>query len=148
MLPRSSAAWRRDVALAGGWWIGPDCNIPGGESFARQVLYASATSIPLWAMARTGYVDSLGTTACSADPQKRFRISWFMRPMPHEMEPRASSGRRRRLPRAHLPAAHQYGTWSDKLGTTSGAAPGNPAPTGRAALFLRRGSAAARPSPT
>lgn len=26
--------------LAGGWWIEPDCNIPGGESFARHGLYA------------------------------------------------------------------------------------------------------------
>jgi len=25
--------------IIGGWWIEPDCNIPGGESFARQVLY-------------------------------------------------------------------------------------------------------------
>jgi len=23
----------------GGWWIEPDCNIPGGESFVRQALY-------------------------------------------------------------------------------------------------------------
>src|SRR5512142_3440269 len=26
--------------LVGGWWVEPDCNIPGGESFARQALYA------------------------------------------------------------------------------------------------------------
>ncbi len=25
--------------VIGGWWIEPDCNIPGGESFARQALY-------------------------------------------------------------------------------------------------------------
>ena len=25
--------------IAGGWWIQPDCNIPGGESFVRQGLY-------------------------------------------------------------------------------------------------------------
>jgi len=25
--------------IAGGWWIEPDCNIPGGESFVRQGLY-------------------------------------------------------------------------------------------------------------
>ncbi len=25
--------------LAGGWWIEPDCNIPGGESLVRQGLY-------------------------------------------------------------------------------------------------------------
>ena len=26
--------------LAGGWWVEPDCNIPSGESFVRQGLYA------------------------------------------------------------------------------------------------------------
>ncbi|HEX7568359.1 MAG TPA: hypothetical protein VF355_07315, partial [Anaerolineaceae bacterium] len=26
--------------LAGGWWVEPDCNIPGGESFVRHGLYA------------------------------------------------------------------------------------------------------------
>lgn len=26
--------------IAGGWWIEPDCNIPSGESFVRQGLYA------------------------------------------------------------------------------------------------------------
>ena len=26
--------------LVGGWWVEADCNIPSGESFARQALYA------------------------------------------------------------------------------------------------------------
>jgi alpha-mannosidase len=26
-------------AIVNGWWMEPDCNIPGGESFARQSLY-------------------------------------------------------------------------------------------------------------
>ncbi len=31
--------------IVGGWWIQPDCNIPGGESFVRQrPSTASATS--------------------------------------------------------------------------------------------------------
>jgi alpha-mannosidase len=25
--------------IVGGWWIEPDCNLPGGESFVRQALY-------------------------------------------------------------------------------------------------------------
>ncbi len=25
--------------VVGGWWIEPDCNLPGGESFVRQALY-------------------------------------------------------------------------------------------------------------
>ncbi|HUQ22601.1 MAG TPA: glycoside hydrolase family 38 C-terminal domain-containing protein [Gaiellaceae bacterium] len=27
------------LQVIGGWWIEPDCNIPGGESFVRQALY-------------------------------------------------------------------------------------------------------------
>ncbi len=26
--------------IVGGWWVEPDCNVPSGESFARQALYA------------------------------------------------------------------------------------------------------------
>jgi alpha-mannosidase len=26
--------------IVNGWWVQPDCNIPGGESYARQALYA------------------------------------------------------------------------------------------------------------
>lgn len=26
--------------IAGGWWVEPDCNVPGGESFARHGLYS------------------------------------------------------------------------------------------------------------
>jgi len=42
--PELFARIREEVAagrwdLAGGWWVQPDCNIPGGESFIRQALY-------------------------------------------------------------------------------------------------------------
>ena len=43
--PRLFEEIKRRVAegrweIAGGWWIQPDCNIPSGESFVRQGLYA------------------------------------------------------------------------------------------------------------
>ena len=42
--PELFAAIRERVAegrfqVVGGWWVEPDCNIPGGESFVRQALY-------------------------------------------------------------------------------------------------------------
>ncbi|MDR2657448.1 MAG: alpha-mannosidase, partial [Oscillospiraceae bacterium] len=49
-------------ALAGGWWIQPDCNIPSGESFARQALYGQRYFEQAFGTRpRTGYnVDSFG----------------------------------------------------------------------------------------
>lgn len=52
--------------LCGGWWIQPDCNIPSGESFARQALlaqtYFARNSVcrPTWATAST----ASATTPC------------------------------------------------------------------------------------
>ena len=48
--------------LTGGWWIEPDCNLPGGESFARQALYGQRTLQRLFGQkARIGSnVDSFG----------------------------------------------------------------------------------------
>ncbi|MCL5270827.1 MAG: alpha-mannosidase, partial [bacterium] len=48
--------------IAGGWWMQPDCNIPGGESFARQALYSQRYfQSRFGARARVGYnVDSFG----------------------------------------------------------------------------------------
>ncbi len=49
-------------AIAGGWWIQPDCNIPSGESFARHGLYSQRYFLEKFGtMAKTGYnVDSFG----------------------------------------------------------------------------------------
>ncbi len=49
-------------ALAGGWWIEPDCNLPSGESFARQSLLGQRYFLSRFGkMAATGYnVDSFG----------------------------------------------------------------------------------------
>lgn len=50
--------------IAGGWWIQPDCNIPSGESFARQALIGQGYLKEKFGItARTGYnVDSFGHT--------------------------------------------------------------------------------------
>ena len=52
-------------ALAGGWWMQTDCNIPSGEAFARQALYAQRFfQEKLGAIASVGYnVDSFGHNA-------------------------------------------------------------------------------------
>ena len=45
-----------------GWWIQPDCNMPSGESFARQALYSQLYYYEKFGrICRTGYnVDSFG----------------------------------------------------------------------------------------
>lgn len=48
--------------IAGGYWVQPDCNIPGGESFARHALYSQHYFLHAFGKtARVGYcVDSFG----------------------------------------------------------------------------------------
>jgi alpha-mannosidase len=41
--------------VVGGWWIEPDCNIPGGESFVRQGLYGQR-----WLLDRFGITATTG----------------------------------------------------------------------------------------
>jgi len=45
-----------------GWWVQPDCNMPNGESFARQALYSQLYYYEKFGkICRTGYnVDSFG----------------------------------------------------------------------------------------
>ncbi len=45
-----------------GWWVQPDCNIPSGESFARQALYSQLYYYEKFGkICKTGYnVDSFG----------------------------------------------------------------------------------------
>lgn len=75
--------------LAGGWWVEPDMNIPGGESMVRQGLYGQRFFKEAFGkMAETAYlVDSFGHSAGLA---KIFRGQTlqgfvFMRPQPHEI---------------------------------------------------------------
>ena len=75
--------------LVGGWWVEPDCNLPGGESFVRQALIGQRYFQSRFGkMATVGYnVDPFGHHAML--PQilaKSGMDSYvFMRPGPHEM---------------------------------------------------------------
>ncbi len=74
--------------IAGGWWIEPDCNIPGGESFVRQALYGQRYFREAFGVtARVGYaVDSFGHHAVLPQILKASGLDAyvFMRPGPHE----------------------------------------------------------------
>ncbi len=92
--PELFAAIRERVAegrwqLVGGWWIEPDCNLPSGESFVRQALYAQR-----YLHDRFGVIATVG---CNVDPfghagtlpqllAKAGLDSYvFLRPGPHEL---------------------------------------------------------------
>jgi alpha-mannosidase len=76
--------------IVGGWWVEPDCNIPGGEGFARHALYSQR-----FLADRFGRIASIG---CNVDPfgqnaviPQLMRKSGmdgyvFMRPQPQEAE--------------------------------------------------------------
>ena len=74
--------------LVGGWWIEPDCNVPGGESFVRQGLYGQRYfQSRFGCMARVGYCpDSFGHNATLPQILKHSGLDFyvFMRPGPHE----------------------------------------------------------------
>lgn len=75
--------------LAGGWWVEPDCNIPGGESLVRQGLYGQRELRRLFGrMAECGYnVDSFGHQAGipSILAGQRLPGYIFMRPQPDQL---------------------------------------------------------------
>jgi alpha-mannosidase len=74
--------------LAGGWWVEPDCNIPCGESFARQGLYSQRYFLEKFGtICKTGYnLDSFGHS--SVLPQLLLKSGMngyvFQRPEHHE----------------------------------------------------------------
>ena len=76
--------------VIGGWWIEPDCNIPGGESFVRQALYGQRyLQETLGVTATTGAnIDSFGHNATI--PQILAKSGCdsyvFLRPGPNERE--------------------------------------------------------------
>ncbi|MDR1262738.1 MAG: alpha-mannosidase [Oscillospiraceae bacterium] len=76
-------------ALAGGWWIQPDCNIPSGESFARQALYGQRYFERAFGVRpRTGYnVDSFGHSGSLPKILRKSGLTRYvyMRPGAHEM---------------------------------------------------------------
>jgi alpha-mannosidase len=75
--------------ILGGWWLEPDCNIPGGESFVRQALYGQRYFLQKFGVtARIGYnVDSFGHNAMLPQILKKSGLDFyiFMRPTPNEM---------------------------------------------------------------
>lgn len=75
--------------LVGGWWVEPDCNIPGGESFVRHGLYGQRYFQSRFGkIAQVGFnVDSFGHAATLPQILKKSGIPYyaFLRPQPHEM---------------------------------------------------------------
>lgn len=76
--------WR----IVGGWWIQPDCNLPSGESFVRQGMYAQRYFKERFNVTATvGYnVDSFGHAATLPQLLRGcgMQAYVFMRPVPHE----------------------------------------------------------------
>jgi alpha-mannosidase len=74
--------------IVGGWWIQPDCNIPGGESFVRQGLYGQHYFKEKFGVtAKVGYnVDSFGHNGMLPQILKKSGMDYYvmMRPMPNE----------------------------------------------------------------
>lgn len=74
--------------IVGGWWVQPDCNTPGGESFVRQGLYAQRYFREKFGVtAHTGYnADSFGHHGMMPQILKKSGMDnyVFMRPGCHE----------------------------------------------------------------
>jgi alpha-mannosidase len=74
--------------LVGGWWVEPDCNIPGGESFVRQALVSQRFFLDRFGkIATVGYnVDPFGHNGMLPQLLRGAGMDSyvFMRPGPHE----------------------------------------------------------------
>lgn len=76
--------------ICGGWWVQPDCNLPGAESFVRQGLYGQQYFKSRFGVtASVAYnVDSFGHN--SGLPQIFLKSGMdsymFLRPMEHELD--------------------------------------------------------------
>jgi alpha-mannosidase len=107
----------------GGWWIEPDCNLPGGESFVRQALYSQRYLRDRFGVVSTvGFnVDPFGHNASLPQILRKSGMDAyvFMRPGPHEMtlpgpyfwweSPDGTRVLTYRIP-------HEYGSSGDDLG--------------------------------
>ncbi len=89
--PELFAAIQRKVAegrweIAGGWWVEPDCNLPCGESFVRQGLYAQRYFQRAFGVrARVGFnPDSFGHAGTFPQIYRKLGIAYYayMRPGP------------------------------------------------------------------
>lgn len=76
--------------LCGGWYVQPDCNLPAGESFARQALYAqNFFHDKFGCISHIGYcVDSFGHAGSLPQLLQLSRMDKyvFMRPGRHEKD--------------------------------------------------------------
>ncbi|WP_077623206.1 alpha-mannosidase [Sediminibacillus massiliensis] len=74
--------------IVGGWWVQPDCNIPGGESFVRQGLYGQRYFKGKFGVtAKVGYnVDSFGHHGMLPQILQKSGLDYYvmMRPSPQE----------------------------------------------------------------
>lgn len=74
--------------IVGGWHVQPDCNLPSGEGYARQALYAQRYFADRFGRAaRIGYnVDSFGHNGNMPQILRQSGLDRyiFMRPGPHE----------------------------------------------------------------
>ena len=70
--------------VAGGWWIEPDCNVPGGEAFVRQGLYSQHFfKREFGVQAKVGFnPDSFGHAGTLPQIYKKMGIDYYvyMRP--------------------------------------------------------------------
>jgi len=75
--------------VVGGWWVQPDCNIPGGEALVRQALYAKLYFLEKFGKeVQCGYnVDTFGHAGSLPQILSKAGILYycFFRPDPHEM---------------------------------------------------------------
>ncbi|MEA2519758.1 MAG: alpha-mannosidase [Chloroflexota bacterium] len=75
--------------LVGGWWVEPDCNLPGGESFVRQALLGQRFFLEHFGkIATVGYnVDPFGHHGMLPQLLRRSGMESyvFMRPARHEL---------------------------------------------------------------
>jgi alpha-mannosidase len=77
--------------VAGGWWVEPDCNIPGGEAFVRHGLYSQRFFEKEFGVrAKVGFnPDSFGHAGTLPQICKKMGIDYYvyMRPSPeYEMD--------------------------------------------------------------
>ena len=74
--------------IVGGWWVEPDCNVPGGESFVRQALYGQRYFRQKFGVtARVGFnADSFGHHGMLPQILAKSGLAAyvFLRPGPHE----------------------------------------------------------------
>lgn len=74
--------------IVGGWYVQPDCNLPGGEGFVRQGLYSQRYFMEKFGtMAKIGYnVDSFGHNAMLPQILKKSGLIGYIFERPEQKE--------------------------------------------------------------